>query len=269
MPFAFFDQTVRKAARMRMCALVFAFVLAIWAPGAARADELTVFAAASLRNALDEIAAAFEQEAGVELRTSYAATSALARQIQYGAPADIFMSAHTDWMDHLDASGLIDSATRIDILTNRLVLVSRDLDARSIEITPDTELVEMLDGGRLAMALIDAVPAGIYGREALTALGLWDEVAPFVAQTDNVRAALALVALGEAPLGVVYASDARAEPRVRVTGEFPGAAHAPIVYSAAMTHRRDSAAGAQFLDFLRGAEARAVFARWGFDAIAQ
>ncbi len=269
MPFAFIDHTVRTAARMSRRAWLIALVLAIWGAGAARADALTVFAAASLRNALEEIAAEYAQETGAELRASYAATSALARQIQYGAPADIFISANADWMDHLEASGLIESDTRIDILGNRLVLISRDRDAERIEITPDTDIVEMLAGGRLAMALIDAVPAGIYGREALSALGLWEAAVPFVAQTDNVRAALALVALGEAPLGIVYASDAAAEPRVRVIGEFPGATHAPIVYSAAMTHRSNNAAGAEYLNFLRGPQAREVFTRWGFDVMAQ
>ncbi|WP_425098183.1 molybdate ABC transporter substrate-binding protein [Tropicibacter sp. S64] len=224
----------------------------------ARADTVTVFAAASLKTALDEIAPLFEAESGHRLALSLAGSSALARQIEHGAPADVFISANVGWMDHLGALGLLEPGTRRDLLGNTLVLVGQGAPLEDWATLPDR-----LDGGRLAMALVDAVPAGIYGKEALISLGLWPQLETRVAQVDNVRAALALVALGEAPLGIVYATDAAAEPGVSVLAEFPSGSHAPILYPMAQIAGSGEAAG-DFLWFLRGEAARAVFEAQGF-----
>ncbi len=227
-----------------------------------RADDLTVFAAASLKDALEEIAAGFEAATGHDVFLSFAGSSALARQIEQGAPADLFISANPGWMDHLAEAGRIDSASRIDLLRNALVLI-RHGDGPPLGLSAKTDLPALLDGGHLAMALVDAVPAGIYGKAALISLGLWDDIAASVAQTDNVRAALALVALGEAPFGIVYATDAIADSRVSIAATFPGGSHPPIVYPAAIV-AGTAAPAAGFLEHLRSPEARAVFERLGF-----
>ena len=229
----------------------------------ARAGDVTVFAAASLTDALAQIEAGFEAETGHEVTLSLAGSSALARQIQQGAPADIFISASADWMDALQADGLIDPASRVDLVTNAIVLVAHGA-ADPVQIGPDLDLPALLGDGRLAMALVDAVPAGVYGKAALTSLGLWDGVQAQVAQSDNVRAALALVALGEAPLGIVYATDAVAEDRVTVIGTFPADSHPPIAYPAARVAGRGGDAAADFLTWLQGPQARAAFAAQGF-----
>jgi molybdate transport system substrate-binding protein len=230
----------------------------------ARAEEpFHVFAAASLAGALDEVAAAWEDGTGQRPVLTYAGTAQLARQIEQGAPADLFISAAPEWMDELDSQGLLQPDTRRAILGNALVLVAHGPSTLQA-IGPDLDLVGMLDGGRLAMALVDAVPAGIYGREALTSLGLWDDVGPLVAQADDVRGALALVASGEAPLGIVYATDARAEPRVTVVGTFPEDSHAPIEYSAALVAGSESLDAGDFLRHLSDEGARATFEAHGF-----
>lgn len=236
---------------------------------AANAAEVTVFAAASMKNAMDEISARFAEETGNTAVVSLAGSSALARQIQAGAPADVFISANTDWMDTLEQDGLIDTDSRADLLGNSIVLVAHDPDAIPVTIDADLPLAEMLGEDRLAMALVDAVPAGIYGKAALTSLGLWDGVMPQVAQTDNVRAALALVATGEAPLGIVYATDAAAEPDVSVLGTFPEDSHAPITYPAAKLADGDAAIAQEFLDYLQGPVARAAFERQGFTVLTE
>ena len=235
-------------------------------PAVVRAETTTVFAAASLKTALDEIAAGYSEETGDALRISYAGSSKLARQIQQGAPAQIFISANTAWMDTLGDDHLLADGTRADLLVNRIVLVAgpgvpEDL---SLTLAPGADLIGPLGDGRLAMALVDAVPAGIYGKAALQSLDLWDSVAPHVAQADNVRAALRLVASGEAPLGIVYATDAAAEPKVRVLDMFPAASHPPIRYPAAILAEGDGPAARAALDYLRGDSARAVFLRNGF-----
>lgn len=231
----------------------FALVLAMW-PVAALAD-ITVFAAASLKTALDEAVRLYEGEA---VTLSYAGSSALARQIGYGAPADLFISANPDWIDWLDAEGLV--TQQAPLLGNRLVLIG----PAGAESGPPEALLPGAE--RIAMALVDAVPAGIYGKQAMTSLGLWDQVAPRVVQADNVRAALALVALGEAPLGVVYATDAQAEPRVTVLAEFPEHSHAPIRYPAALLDGHGTGAQA-FYDWLQGDEAAQVFQTHGFSVL--
>ncbi|MAU44017.1 MAG: molybdate ABC transporter substrate-binding protein [Yangia sp.] len=236
---------------------------------AANAAEVTVFAAASMKNAMDEISARYAEETGNTAVVSLAGSSALARQIQAGAPADVFISANTDWMDTLEQDGLIDTDSRVDLLGNSIVLVAHNPDAAPVTIDADLPLAEMLGEDRLAMALVDAVPAGIYGKAALTSLGLWDGVMPQVAQTDNVRAALALVASGEAPLGIVYATDAAAEPDVSVLGTFPDDSHAPITYPAATLADGDAAIAQEFLDYLQGPVARAAFERQGFTVLTE
>ncbi len=228
-------------------------------PGAARAGELTVFAAASLKTALDEIAPLWQAES---VLISYGGSSALARQILAGAPADIYISANVGWMDAVETAGLVQPETRRALLGNRLVMVGAAPGPVALEAGA---IMARLSDGPLAMALVDAVPAGIYGKQALGALDLWETVAADVAEAANVRAALALVALGEAPLGVVYASDAVAEPRVHVVAEFPEGSHAPITYPAAAISEAEDAGA--FLAFLAGPEARAVFEANGFKVL--
>lgn len=247
---------------MRLIPAALAAALALGA-APALADEVTVFAAASLTDALDRIAADWTDAGGAAVVTSYAGSSALARQIREGAPADIFISASPDWMDALEASGDLRPGTRRDILGNRLVLIAHG-DADPVTIDADLDLPALLGGGRLSMALVDAVPAGIYGRAALTHLGLWDAVAPLVAQSDNVRAALAFVARNEAPLGIVYATDAAAQDAVSVIGTFPADSHPPITYPAALTAQSDAAQAQAFLEYLSSDAAREVWARFGF-----
>lgn len=231
------------------------------------ADEVTVFAAASLTTALDRVAAVWSGETGHAAVISYAGSSALARQIQEGAPADIFLSASTDWMDAVAASGDLREGTRRDILGNRLVLIAHGRDVEPVTIDEGLDLAGMLAGGRLSMALVEAVPAGIYGKAALSALGLWEGVAPLVAQSDNVRMALGFVAQGEAPLGIVYATDAVVEDEVSVIGTFPDGSHAPIVYPAAITAQSESAEAEAFLEFLSSDAARGVWQDHGFRVI--
>lgn len=232
-------------------------------PVRAGAEGVLVFAAASLKTALDQIATGFQQQTGQDVTVSYAASSVLARQIQLGAPADIYVSANPDWMDVLQEEGLIDAASRVDLLGNGLVLIGDAGRAPAGQIGPDYDLAAELGEGYLAMALVDAVPAGIYGKAALQGLGLWDVVQDRVAQTDNVRAALALVSAGAAPLGIVYRSDAMVDPGVSVVGTIPSGAHPPIIYPAAVTVT--AAPGARsFLDYLETDAARAVFTAQGF-----
>lgn len=243
----------------------FRFLLALFGllfvPLAASAGQITVFAAASLKTALEEVAAGWEADTGHRAVLSFAGSSALARQIEAGAPADLYLSANTAWMDHLEEQGLLKEGSRGDLLGNQLVLIG---PAGTAPLPLDEGLVGALDGGRLAMALVDAVPAGIYGKAALIYLDLWDDLEPHVAQADNVRAALALVAMGEAPLGIVYATDARAEPRVGVVAAFPSESHAPITYPAAILAESDAAEAQDFLTYLNGPVAKAVFLRHGF-----
>jgi len=235
----------------------------------ATAEEITVFAAASMTNAMAEVEERFEAAAGHDVTLSLAGSSALARQIQQGAPADIFISANPGWMDRLEEDGLVEAGTRFDLLHNAIVLIAAGTEAAPVEIGPDMDLAGHLGDGRLAMALVDAVPAGIYGKAALESLGLWDAVAPKVSQADNVRAALAFVATGEAPYGIVYATDAVAEDNVTVVGTFPAETHPPIVYPAAALAESDSAVNQAFLDFLRSPEARAAFERQGFMVVGE
>ncbi len=246
--------------------LLLALVLAL--PATARVAEpserVTVFAAASLKEALDEIVQNFQAETGHEVTISLAGSSQLARQIQAGAPADIFVSANADWMDVLERDGLLVPGTRFDLAGNRLVLIAPTGGA-PFALERRINLAARLGDGRLALALTKAVPAGIYARQALTGLGLWDQVVGRLAETDNVRAALALVALGEASLGVVYTTDALVEPRVDVVATFRATAHDPIVYPAARITDRDNLAADAFLAWLQGSKARAILKVRGFE----
>ena len=240
-----------------------AFTL-IAAPVKAAADEVLVFAAASLTNALDQVAAQWTAETGHTAVMSYAGSSALARQIQEGAPADIFISASVDWMDAIADSGDLRDGTRRAILGNPLVLIAHGQDAAPVEIDADLDLAGLLGGERLAMALVDSVPAGVYGKAALTALGLWNSVEPLVAQSDNVRAALALVAQNEAPFGIVYATDAAVQDNVTIVGTFPEGSHDAITYPAGITAQSESPVAQAFLDYLSGDAARPIWAEYGF-----
>ena len=238
-------------------------------PGRAAADDVLVFAAASLKDALDEISVEWTEATGHTATVSLAGSSELARQIQQGAPADIFISANVDWMDTLQNEDLIDPETRYDLLANTIVLIAHGKEAQPVAIAPGFDLAGMLGDEKLAMALVDAVPAGIYGKASLESLGVWDAVAPKVAQTDNVRAALALVSTGEAPLGIVYATDAVADDNVTVVGTFPSDTHPPIIYPIAAVAESENAVNGEFLEFLRGPEAVAAFERQGFEVLAK
>lgn len=239
------------------------FLVSLCLASGAFADSVTVFAAASLKTALDEVAETFEHETGHKVVLSFAGSSALARQIQYGAPANLFISANSNWMDHIEDQQLTVPESRVALLSNQLVLIGHG-QASDANVTFETPLRQMLGQGRLAMAMVQSVPAGIYGREALKGLSLWGQVADQVAQTDNVRAALALVALGEAPLGIVYASDALAEPRVEILGRFPAQSHSPIRYPAALIASGATPAAQELLDFLQSDDAREIFLNHGF-----
>lgn len=253
--------------RRPLIAILVAMVLML--PIGLRAQETPplVFAAASLKNALDDIAF----KSGVEVITSYAASSALAKQIEQGAEASLFFSADLDWMEYLDEKKLIASATRTNLLKNRIVLVApADAAQAEIAIGPDLDLAAQLDDGRLAVADVGAVPAGKYGKAALEKLGAWAGVEGKLAQAENVRAALALVALGEAPLGIVYATDAAAERKVKIVGTFPEDSHPPIIYPVALTASgADQPKAAAFLSYLKGSEAAAAFRRQGFTVLGQ
>ena len=253
--------------RRWMLALLGAVGLWSAAPALAQPAGPTVFAAASLKNALDEIAAAWAKEGKAPARVSLAASNTLARQIEAGAPADLFFSADLDWMDYLQGKGLIRAETRVSLLANAIVLIAPKDAAKPVAIAPGLDLAAALGSGRLAMGNVEAVPAGKYGRAALEKLGAWAGVKDKVAQGDSVRAALLLVARGEAPLGIVYATDAAAEPNVTIVGTFPADSHPPIVYPVAVTKEATSPEVTAFLAYLRGPAARAAFERQGFTVL--
>ena len=229
------------------------------------AGDVLVFAAASLQTALDDLAEPARAATGVRMRVSYAASSALARQIENGAPADLYIAADLDWMEYLAARGLIRTDTRVSLLGNRLVLIAPRDSPIALTLSPGVRLAAALGRDRLAMGDPAAVPAGKYARAALTHLGVWDAVASRIAAAENVRAALLLVSRGEAPLGIVYRTDALADPRVRIVDTFPESSHPVITYPAALTRTARPAAGRLF-DFLKSDRARVVFEQQGFTA---
>ncbi|MGI8839567.1 MAG: molybdate ABC transporter substrate-binding protein [Caulobacteraceae bacterium] len=242
-------------------------VLALAPAGAVAAPQpraaVTVFAAASLKNALDDVGAAFTAGSGTPVRFSYAASSAIARQIEQGAPADLYISADSAWMDYLATRRLIVAASRRNLLTNHLALIAPADSTVKLRIGRGMPLAQALGSGRLAVAGPE-VPAGRYARASLTALGVWESVEDKLAPAENVRAALAFVAQGATPLGIVYDTDAKVEPKVRIVGLFPDASHPKILYPAALVAASANPDGPAFLRFLEGRRAAAVFRKYGF-----
>ena len=255
--------------RRQLLAGSIAALLSLGTTGARAADAsggVLVFAAASLANVLADLNGAFAARTGVRVSSSLAASSMLAKQIEAGAPAVVFFSADLQWMDYLEQRGLLRAGSRRDAVGNSLVLIAPASRPLQVRIGPGLDLLRLLRGGRLAVADPDSVPAGIYAREALTKLGLWSGLAPRLVRAENVRAALEYVARGDAPLGIVYRTDALVEPRVRVAGTFPPDSHPPIVYPVALT-RRAGAAAARYLSFITGAEAQPIYRKWGFEPL--
>jgi molybdate transport system substrate-binding protein len=255
--------------RLLLAALgVLAFVAPARTALAQALPTVTVFAAASLKNAMDDVGKAYMAKTGDPVRFSYAASSAIAHQIEARAPADVFISADADWMDYLAQRGLIVTATRRDVLTNHLALIAPADSTIQLRIGKDMPLAKALGAGRLSVAGPE-VPAGKYAKAALTALGVWPEVQDKLAPAENVRGALAFVARGEAPLGIVYDTDAKVEPKVRIVGLFPETSHPPIIYPAALIAGSGKPGAAAFLGFLQGPEASKVFQSYGFIVLAR
>ncbi|MFM8608236.1 MAG: molybdate ABC transporter substrate-binding protein [Hyphomicrobiales bacterium] len=235
----------------------------------ARAESLLVFAAASLKETLEETSKSFKAEAGIEVKFSFAASSALAKQIEAGAPADVFASADLKWMDYLNEKKLVRSETRKNLIGNRLVIIAPQVSARSsLDLTEDN-FAKALGDGKLATGEVNSVPAGIYAKSALQNLNLWKLVEPKLAQADNVRGALAFVARNEAPLGIVYETDAKVEPQVKIIARFPSESHAPIIYPFAVTAQSKNPEADRFLNYLSSPSAKAIFEKAGFIVLAQ
>jgi molybdate transport system substrate-binding protein len=241
-----------------------AAALVLAALPAQAAEKVTVFAAASLKTALDQVSAAWADETQNTAVLSYGGSAALAKQIEQGAPADLFFSADLDWMGYLAERNLIDTASVTQLLGNDIVLIAPRGSAATATIAPGFALATLLGEGRLAMADVKSVPAGRYGKAALETLGVWDSVASRLAQAENVRAALKLVATGEAPLGIVYRTDAAAEPAVKILDTFPADSHPPIIYPVAVTAAAKAPGAAAFLAFLTSPAAQDIFRAQGF-----
>lgn len=231
---------------------------------ATAAEKTTIFAAASTTNAITDIAKIFEEKKKCKITHSFASSSTLAKQIDKGAPADVYLSANPKWMNFLAEKKMIEPNTRFDLLGNRIVLIAPKASSIKIKIAPKFDLVGVLGDGKLAMGDPAHVPAGIYGKQALQGLGVWKAVEPKVARAKDVRAALALVERGEAPLGVVYATDAAISKKIKVIGVFPESSHPPIVYPVALVRGRATPTAKAFLEFLRSPDAEAVFKKYGF-----
>jgi molybdate transport system substrate-binding protein len=236
-------------------------------PVVAQSGGVLVFAAASLKDALDDITAQYQRDTGKSVRVSLAASSTLAKQIENGAPADIFISADLDWMDYLAKRNLIKPDTRQNLLGNKLVLIAPSDAAAQVKIEPGFPLAKLLGGGKLSMGDTAAVPAGKYAKAALEKLGVWPSVASQIAQAESVRAALALVARKEAPFGIVYQTDAVAEPKAKVVGVFPADTHPPIIYPIALTAGSTNPDAAAFLAYLESPKARPFFEKQGFTVL--
>ena len=247
---------------VRLFALL-GLLLAVGQPVAAR-ETITVFAAASMKNALDDANAAFTKATGVKVTASYAASSALAKQIEAGAPADVFVSADMQWMDYVAQKNLIKADTRANLLGNKLVLIA-PLESKldKVPIGQGFDLAKLAGDGRIAVADVKAVPAGLYAKAALEKLGAWAAAEPKLAMAENVRATLSFVARGETPAGIVYATDAKVEPKVKIVGVFPDGSHPPVIYPVAATATAKADAG-KYLNFLRGSEAKTIFEKYGF-----
>ena len=259
---------MRPLAQFRV-AIVTALVLfgTIVVSSAARADDVLVFAAASLKNALDDAIADFAKSGGAKVNASYAASSALAKQIDSGAPADIFISADPDWMNDVQKNDNIQPATRANMLGNLLVMVEPVDSTAKVEIGPNFPLAKMLGDNHLAMADPDSVPAGKYGKAAMQKLGVWDSVESKVARAEDVRAALAFVSRKEAPFGIVYQTDAAADKGVKIAGFFPADSYPPIIYPIALTANSKNPDAAKFLAYLRSDAAKPFFEKQGFSIL--
>lgn len=248
-----------------ICIVAGVVMLALPLAPALAQEQITVFAAASLKNALDDTNAAFTKATGVKVVASYEASSALAKQIEAGAPADIFISADLRWMDYAAGKKLIKPDTRLNLLGNKLVLIApKDSKIDHVAIAKGFDIAKLAGDGRIAVADVKAVPAGLYAKAALTSLGSWAAAEPKLAQAENVRATLAFVARGETPVGIVYETDAKIEPKVKIVGVFPDDSYPPVTYPAAATSAGTNAAAARYLSFLRGAAAKAIFEKYGF-----
>jgi molybdate transport system substrate-binding protein len=258
---------MRRTRRFWISFVVGAALASAIGPAAAQSRDVLVFAAASLKNALDEIAGKWQADTGKKVAVSYAASNNLIKQIEQGAPADIFISADLDWMDYGQQKNLIKPDTRGNLLGNRIVLIAPKDSAVSLKVEQGFELASALKGGRLAMGNVDAVPAGKYGKAALEKLGAWEGVKDKIAQAESVRAALLLVSRGEAPLGVVYQTDAASDKGVKIIGAFPQDTHPPIIYPAALTKDSSNADAADFLKYIRSPAARPAFERQGFTVL--
>jgi molybdate transport system substrate-binding protein len=254
--------------RMSFAAVVVALGLVVLAP-AARADDILVFAAASLRNALDDAIAGFAKSGGGTVKASYAASSALAKQIDGGAPADMFISADLDWMNDVQKNNMIKPDTRSNLLGNVLVLVEPADSSTKVDIKPGFPLAKMLGDNKLAMADPDAVPAGKYGKAALQKLGVWDAVEPEVARAEDVRAALLYVERKEAPFGIVYQTDAAADKGVKIAGVFPAGTYPPIIYPIALTAGSKNPEAVKFLAYLHSPAAKPFFEKQGFAVLSK
>lgn len=261
---------VRRRVMTRMVAataLALLALLSLFGAVTAQAGEVHVFAAASLKNALDAIGKDWKAETGNDVVLTFAASSALAKQVEAGAPADLFISADLKWMDYLAKGDLIRTDTRQNLLGNALVLVAPKDVAKTYAISKTFDLAGALAGGRLAVGLTDSVPAGIYAKQALTNLGLWDSVKDKLAEAENVRAALLLVSRGEAPLGIVYMTDTKADATVHVAGTFPEGSHDPIIYPAAVLKASSNPLAAEFQTYLHSKKAEAAFTAQGFTVL--
>jgi len=236
--------------------------LALLAGQPALADNLTVFAAASLKNALDDISARWKETGAGTVATSYASSSTLAKQIEQGAPADVFVSADQQWMDYVDKKSLVEKPH--ELLGNRLVLIAAKDNPLTLKIEPGMKLAEVLADGKLAVGDPSNVPAGIYAKEALTKLKIWESVEPKLAPAADVRAALTLVSRGEAPLGIVYETDAKVDPKVRIVATFPDDSHKPIVYPVAVVKTTKNPDAAKFVAYLSSPAATEIFVKYGF-----
>src|SRR5712672_4083961 len=250
----------------RLAGLFFSFAIlcgAASSPALAQDKSLTVFAAASMKNALDDIDAAYTAKTGVKVVASYAASSALAKQIEQGAPADIFVSADTDWMDYATRKKTIQESTRVNLLGNSIVLIApKDSTIDHVAIEPGFDLAKLAGYGKIATGDVKAVPVGKYAKAALEKLGAWQAAEPKYAMAESVRAALTLVARGEAVLGIVYSTDAKIEPGVKIVGTFPADSHPAIIHPVAATTTANAEA-ADYLTFLRSPAAKAIFERYG------
>jgi molybdate transport system substrate-binding protein len=253
--------------RLRPLALGVLLTIAQLSGPTVRAEDLLVFAAASLKNALDDADIAYRKQGGSKVTASYAASGPLAKQLENGAPADLFISADLDWMDYAQGKGLIRPETRIDLLGNRLVLVAPTSSMAKIEIGPGFQLAALLGDQRLAIGDPQSVPAGKYAQTALGRLGAWDQVRDKTAKAESVRAALALVSRGETPFGIVYATDVGADPGVKIVGIFPDDSHPPIIYPIAITAITRKAEATNYLAWLRSPEAAPFFEKQGFKVL--